>query len=556
MGIENNHFAFYLVPFSFMSTPTVKPPTLASQVSRAVVWNTLFVPLRMVAEVVATLLKLTAIAPASYGMLSIIKATNDGLGTWIDLGTGRALPKYIPETVHNGGPRAMYRLLAVVLGAQFALLALVGLGFAIFQDQYLGDLERRIAVDTAPEVRDRLLGFVGDFGWLIIGSVLVLLIMGVLYDVLMAYLSSFFKQRAWNSVALVASLLPPLFTAGVILAGYDVGGVLVATVAAPTIAVGLVIWQVLRHQREIAALPQPEHDDGRWLPEGFVRYSGVSLLMTATDFLASAGFAVFFAETLVEAALLMAGVSIVRMVLGYLYTPLVGVQVPLFTRVRQGEGGTILGAYQSITRLQALLIIPGGVGLMLLAEPIFALLIPQYTAAAPLVWVLVPTLFLECLLTTAHNVLIVYEKLRIIIISRLLTLVSVPLVLLLTPTLGIVGAALAFGLARVLAGFWVTASGYRILDLRWPWAFTWRVTLASAAMAVLVALCGMLLGGPNPDATTIERLLSLPLLFAVAAVGGTGFLLALRLLGGLDPADRSQLERMQLPLKRWLLKLL
>jgi O-antigen/teichoic acid export membrane protein len=539
-----------------MSTPTVKPPTLASQVSRAVVWNTLFVPLRLVAEVVATLLKLTVLAPASYGMLSIIKATNDGLGTWIDLGTGRALPKYIPETVRNGGPRAMYRLLAIVLGAQFALLALVGLGFALFYEQYLGDLERRIAADTAPEVQATLLGFVGEFGWLIIGSVLLLLVMGVLYDVLMAYLSSFFKQRAWNSIALAAGLLPPLLTVIVILAGYDVAGVLVAGVLAPTIAVALVIWQVLRHQREIAALPQPEHDDGRWLPEGFVRYSGVSLLMTATDFLASAGFVVFFVQSLVEVALLTAGVSIVRMVLGYLYTPLVGVQVPLFTRVRQGEGGTILGAYQSITRLQALLIIPGGVGLMLLAEPIFALLIPQYIAAAPLVWVLVPMLFLECLLTTAHNVLIVYEKLRIIIISRLLTLVSVPLVLILTPVLGIVGAALAFGIARVVAGLWVTASGYKLLDLRWPWTFTWRVTLASAAMAVLVALCGIWFGGPDPDATRIERLLSLPLLFAIAAIGGTGFLLVLRLLGGLDPADRSQIERMKLPLKRWILKLL
>jgi O-antigen/teichoic acid export membrane protein len=539
-----------------MTLPAAKPPTLATQVSRAVVWNTLFVPLRLIAEVVATLLKLTVLAPASYGMLSIIKATNDGLGTWIDLGTGRALPKYIPETVRNGGPRAMYRLLAVVLGAQFALLGLVGLGFALFYTHYLGDLERRIAADTAPEVQATLLRFVGEFGWLIIGSVLVLLVMGALYDVLMAYLASFFKQRAWNSVALAAGLLPPLLTVAAILAGYDVAGVLVASVLAPTIAVALVIWQVLRHQREIAALPQPEHDDGRWLPQGFVRYSGVSLLMTATDFLASAGFAVFFAETLVDAALLTAGVSIVRMVLGYLYTPLVGVQVPLFTRVRQGEGGTLLGAYQSIARLQALLIIPGGVGLVLLAEPIFALLIPQYTAAAPLVWVLVPALFLECLLTTAHNVLIVYEKLRIIIISRLLTLVSVPLVIVLTPTLGIVGAALAFGVARVLAGFWVTASGYRLLDLRWPWAFTWRVTLASAAMAVLVALCSIWLGAPNPEATRIERLLSLPLLFAVAAVGGVGFLFALRLLGGLDPADRSQLERLKLPLKRWLLKLL
>ena len=69
---------------------------------------------------------------------------------------------------------------------------------------------------------------------------------------------------------------------------------------------------------------------------------------------------------------------------------------------------------------------------MLLARPIFALINPEYVAATVLVWVLVPCLFLESLLTTAHNALIVYEHLKIIVISRLLTLVAVPLVILLT----------------------------------------------------------------------------------------------------------------------------
>jgi hypothetical protein len=235
---------------------------------------------------------------------------------------------------------------------------------------------------------------------------------------------------------------------------------------------------------------------------------------------------------------------------------MVGVQVPLFTRVRQGEGGTLLGAYQSLIRLQVLLLIPGGVGLVLLARPIFALINPEYVAATVLVWVLVPCLFLESLLTTAHNALIVYEHLRIIAISRVLTLVAVPLVILLFPLLGIVGAALAFGLARVLAGAWVTANGYRLLGLRWPWQFTARVLLASAAMGAVVGWLNARLPDADTGARGLARLWALPPLLAIAAIGAIVLLLALRLLGGIDARDRQQLAQMRLPLKRWLLRLL
>jgi len=243
-------------------------------------------------------------------------------------------------------------------------------------------------------------------------------------------------------------------------------------------------------------------------------------------------------------------------VLAYLYTPMVGVQVPLFTRVRQGEGGTLLGAYQSLIRLQVLLLVPGGVGLLLLARAVFALINPAYVDAVPLVWALVPCLFLESLLSTAHNALIVYERLRVIIISRLLTLICVPLVLLLFPILGVLGAALAFGLARVAAGLWATGSGYRLLGLRWPWRFSLRVVLASAIMAALVAALNALLPLPDISAHGLARLAALPLLLAIASVGGAVFLLALRLLGGIDPQDRRQLEQLTLPLKRQLLRVL
>jgi len=152
--------------------------------------------------------------------------------------------------------------------------------------------------------------------------------------------------------------------------------------------------------------------------------------------------------------------------------------------------------------------------------------------------------------------LIVYEHLRIIVISRLLTLICVPLVVLLFPLLGVLGAALAFGVARVLAGVWVTANGYRLLGLRWPWRFTLCVALATATMALVVGRLGTFLALPAADARGWARLWTLPPMLAVAGAGGAVFLLALRLLGGIDPQDRKQLAQMKLPAKRWLLRVL
>lgn len=551
---------------------TSRAPSLASQVSRAVVWNAVFVPLRMIAEIVATLLKLTVLPLTSYGLLALVSGASNGLGTWIDLGTTRALPKYIPETNRTGGPRAVLRLIFAVLAAQVVVLMIVFAGLIAGYDRYIGELQGKVLADgrIPPVEQMTLVRFIDESGWLIMLTILIMLFLGICYDMLMAYLNSFFKQRAWNSVALAAGLLPPLLSATAILISRltpdpdrsAIIGVLIAMFVAPAIAVALAGWNVYRLWKSDI---RSWSDDGREapdlslasaLPSGFVRYCAVSFFMTLTDFLASKSFAVFLANDISDVALLWAGASVVGMALGYLYTPMVGVQVPLFTRVRAGEGGTLLGAYQSLARLQALLLIPGAVGLILLAHPVLTVLTPQYVDAASLVWVLVPCLFLESMLTTAYNALIVYEKLRVIVISRLLTLSVVPLLILLSPLLGIIGVALAFGLARVLGGLWVTVSGYRLMGLRWPWRFTLRVILASSVMALLVAGMAALLPDLPPRAGILLRLREAGLLVCVALLGAGAFIAALRATGGLEPQDREQLAKMRLPGRRWLLRVL
>ncbi|NTW01215.1 MAG: hypothetical protein HGA19_07860, partial [Oscillochloris sp.] len=340
--------------------------SLSAQVSRAVVWNTLFVPLRLVAEVLSTLVKLNLLSQAGYGLLALISGANNGLGTAVDLGTQRALPKYIPELNKAGGPHAVLRLLLAVFAVQMAVLLVIAAGLMTWLRQpYLGTLREKILSDPKIGVFDqfRLLGLLDGYGWLVIGAILALLFLGVCYDMFMAYLNSFFKQRAWNSIALAAGMLPQLLSVAAILLlpdQWDILGVLGATVLAPMIAVALAGWQVLRLWGELRVVSSAGQSELRVLPKGFIRYTGVSFLMTATDFLASASFAIYLAGDIGDVAVLTAGAALAKMALGYLYTPMVGVQVPLFTRVRQGEGGTVNGAYQSLVRLQLLLFVPGG----------------------------------------------------------------------------------------------------------------------------------------------------------------------------------------------------
>ncbi len=561
------------------------PGALAAQVSRAVVWNTLFVPLRLVAEVLSTLVKLNLLSQAGYGLLALISGANNGLGTAIDMGTQRALPKYISELSRSSGPRAVLRLLTAVFAAQMAVLLVMAVGLASWlREPYLGTLREKIVADPKLSVLDQaqLLGLLGGYGWLVITAIIALLFLGICYDIFMAYLNSFFKQRTWNSITLAAGLLPQLLSVAAILIlpnEWAILGVLGATVLAPTLAVALAGWQVIRlqiadlrlqieqekaagsekiaHQPGIRNLKSAIHNLKSAIPRGFVRYTAVSFLMTATDFVASAGFAIYLAGDIGDVAVLTAGAALAKMALGYLYTPMVGVQVPLFSRVRQGEGGTLNGAYQSLVRLQLLLFVPGGVGLMLLAQQALLVISPQYLVAAPIVWVLVPCLFLESLLTTAHNALIVYEKLGIIIVSRLLTLAAVALLaLVLPPRFGLLGVALAFGLSRVAAGAWATGSGYRLLGLRWPWRFTARVLGATLAMSALILASRGLLP-PLPAAAGLAvRLREAGLMFALATVGAVGFFVALRILGGLDVQDRAQLMKLKLPFKKWVAKLI
>lgn len=538
-----------------MASSEAVKPKLAGQASQAVIWNMLFLPAKLLADIAVTLLQLNVLSFAAFGVLTIIRAGVNLLGTWIDLGIERALPKFIPEVQRSHGRAGVRWLLLRVILVKLAMLVFVAIGLWLLRDNFVQYLRGQVLnVQRLPvEEQTRLLAQIDQNGWFFIVAVLLLLTLGACYDVLMAYLISYFKQRAWNSIGLANTLAQPLLIGAAVLLGWHVTGVILAMVITAVLGVVLAAWQVWRVARADAQATTMSAPPER-LVRRFVPYASLSYMFNLSDIAASSVFVILFLSGLEQAAVLAVAANLTRQILTYLYMPMQGLQVPLFTRARAGEGATLPGAYAAVCRLLLLLLVPGAVGLAVLAQPLVLAQYPQYLAAVPVIVLLTPLLFAESLLATSQNALMVSERYPPIVLSRMLAFGSIPLAFVLVPRYGVIGAALAIGGARVLAGFVVFVAGQHDLKLRFPWQFGLRLGLASAAMGLaLLPLIRLL---PDSVVTLIDRLLLFVQTLGVAALGGAVFVAVFRALGGLDARDRQQLVAARLPLKRFILKVL
>lgn len=560
-------------------------PTLTQRVAQAAAWNTLLFPARFVVGLGASVLLFRALTRAEYGVLTLLTSLAATIGLYADLGIERSLPRFIPEVESRGGRRGVARFLrriialklAIVFVCIAALLLFSGplIGYVVANEQRnLRDDDRALAalvaqgapadeIRQAREERDgqaTAIAKVEENGTLFLWAVGALVFFGALYDVFMQFLTTYFKQRSWNIITVVVTLVQPLLVTGFILLGWSLSGVLLGLVITPVIAVALAAWQVARAARELGpgALDQPADTT---LARRFAVFSGMSFFIQVTTWFYDLQFVTFVLYAiglqLDQVALLAFAYKFAKDYLGYVYIPFSGVLTPLLARIRGRQDPAVLQeTYGGLTRIFALLLIPSGVGLALLAPRLLALLYPRYTEAATLVYLFIAFTFAESLFSVPHNVLMVYERYRPVFIARLLALVSVPLLALLVPEYKLVGAAVAVGLARVLARLVTIVYVERAMGLRFPLRFIGRVLAATLAFgAPLLALLPI---WPLPsDAHGLAgKVLAAFSLAALAALGGLGYLLALRLLGGLDEQERRRILSLKLPFKKALARLL
>lgn len=558
--------------------------SLSQEVLRAALWNSLLFPARFLVGLVASVVYYQQLSLAQVGVLFLLTSLATTIGLYADLGMERSLPRYLPEVEKQGGRAAVERFIRRVIRIKLAILAalIVALNVSAApltsylageQRDEITRIEGRLAQlqgepANATELASlrqqaaadrQVVGEIETRGRLFIVAISALLVLGALFDVYMQFLTAYFKQRAWNLINLATTLLQPVLVTAFILLGWQMGGVLLGTVITPVVSVLLAAWQVRRASLELGAAPEGGSVDPS-LGRRFARFAGVSYLMQVTTWLYDTQFVIFLSAAtlgLEQTAILGFAYKFAKDCLGYVWTPLTGVMTPLLARVQvRADPSTLREAHASLTRILWLLLVPAGVGLALLTPHLVRALYPKYVEASALVILLIFFTFGESLLSVPNNVLMVQERYAPVIVSRLVALLSIPLVYLLLPPFGALGVVLAVGLARVASRLVTLVYGVRELGLALPSRFLLRVVAASASFAAILSVMMRFWPPLDPAAAAAQKLPALLPLGALALVGAALYLLALRLLGGLDEAERRRLLALELPFKPLLSRVL
>jgi O-antigen/teichoic acid export membrane protein len=557
--------------------------SLSEEAWGATLWNTLLLPARVLVGLVASVIYYQQLTLEQVGLIFVLSNLGSTIGLWADLGVERALPRFLPEVEQQSGWTGVRRFMLWVLRVKLLILLVPLAGLGLLADPLSRHLTHRQRAEIAQleeQAREidaqpgssaqaatiqrkidgarSLVVELERRGPFFLAAVGGLVVLGALFDLQMQFLTAFFRRKAWNLITLASTLLQPIFVTAFVLLGWGLSGVLVGLLVAPVASVLLAYREVLRASGGLAggAVSAPLDPT---LPRRFARLASVSYLIQGTIWLFDVQFVVIMSAALLplhDVALLGFALKLGKDFLGYVWTPLNGVVVPLLTRVRAlGSHAALVDAHASLTRLVWLLLIPAATGLAFLAPAVIATLYPKYVDAVAIAVVCLGFSFLEPMLAIPLNLLLVCERYKAVVVSRLLTLLGIPLLFLAVPQLGLMGVVLTAGLVRLGSLLVTVVYGARHMGLRLPLGFGARVTGASACAGGLMWLLARIQpwqAGPLEDG---RKLLYLVPLAGCAVLGGAAFVVGFRLAGGLHADERRRLLGLQLPFKRWIARL-
>lgn len=540
------------------ATPAPAPaakPNLSGQVSRAMLWNGVWQVARLLAGFISAITIANLLSKDSYGTVARIGALAGTFGLVADFGVERGLAKFLPEIEARYGRGGVRRTLQLVLAQKLLVVVLIVIGCIIFQDRLFAYWESDLTEDATRSILQRHRDV---FFW----ALMALIFLGAIYDVFMQTLTAYFKQRTSGAIAFVAQILGPLLRLVVVLIGWGIMGFVGVMVTIPLVATALAAWQTITIRGELAERPVLDSTGAR-VPQRLVAYSSLSYWQQLTEYLYSLDFVLLALPGASAAASFKYAHSLINQILGALWSPLSGIQIPLFTRLHaRDDPRQLREAYAILSKFLAAVMLPAAIGLSLLSYNLIVVLSAKYVDAAGVARILAITLCIDAAISVPLAILMAYEQYRPMLIARTCALIALPLVFFGVPRFGILGAALVMGGVRLLCDGIAMGFALRHFKLRYPLRFVARVGLATLAMAVVIAPLAF---GPLKPPLPWEVNAGLGRLDQViyglgnAAAGGLGalvYLVVFKVSGGVDPEDRRRITELRLPMASKILRFL
>lgn len=514
--------------------------SLARRVSRAVLWNAALVPLTGLVALASSIVVVRSLGQERYADYALVLAAITSFTTYGDLGLSYTIPKFVPELERRGGAAALRTFLAAVLGLKAALYLLIALPmllaprwvFSVFQ--------------------------LDDQSWPVYAGIAAVTLLEATAPVLHYFLSTLFEQKWTNTTKFAVSTLEPLLVIVAALAGGGLAGIVAAMAAARSVRLGMLLWASRRTLRAPApaAIPGPESAQppapaGPALtPRRFVAFSLFAYLDKLSSYFNSPAFvlvvlALYLSDR--EVALFSLATSFLVRVMNFALSPFTGIVMPLLTTAfASGDRTLPQRSFTLSSKAIALFAVPAATLLFGLAGQALPLLYgPQFAAAAGLVQVLAVLLLAEYVLSSGLvSSFLAAERYKDVVLARLVLFGSIPLLYLVIPRFGLLGATLLYGSARlgsVLLFLWLA---HRRFGFAVPVRFSLRLLSAAAVSGGVLAVL----------AATLPR--GYPVLAALAVLGVALFAACWKALGGLERTDRELLSQLDIPFKAQMARLL
>lgn len=510
--------------------------SLISQVSLAVLWNALLLPVLGVSNMAFAVLIRRRFGLFS-GVYDVLLGLTSTVVQYSGIGIGTALLKFLPELSETSGVGPARRLFRDAVLVRMFLLLLVLAPLNLFADSVAQFFE------------------LGSSGRLYIRLASGLAAARALLEIMLRTLNAFFAQKWCNMITVLQALLELAVTGAMLALGYQMGGVFVGLVAAGAVAALLALGSASRKlahpgtAHDTRGSERPDSDPARlWFSgEGqrFFQFSvftyafGLSAYFNGMGFAAPALAVVLSTE---EVALFATAYKISFATVGFVVASFRGVSSPLFARVRmRNDRAPLQRTFAVLSKAQLVVLLPAGLGLTVMAGDYIPLLFgAEFSPAVPLVWVMAGFMFATTAFNFSRIVLLTDEQYRAIAWVRTPALLAVPLFLLASSRGGLLLASVVFGATGLLIELLSYALCRRLYGFQFPWMFAARVGVVSVTMAGVLAVARTVWTTSLVEAITLT------------SAGAVIFFVGLRLTRAIELGDLRLLRRSEVPGHTWL----
>ncbi|NKB88098.1 MAG: oligosaccharide flippase family protein [Acidobacteria bacterium] len=512
-----------------MSSSANPPGPLLERAARSAFWNATLLPLITIFNLVAAIV-IRRYFGLQSGQYDVMLGLVNSWLMWSGLGLPAAITQFAGQLEADGGRRALQAFLARIAGARIALLVLLLVPVNLFAEP----LAQRLAL--------------GDAGALLIHLASVWALFRAANDLVTKSLQALLRHLAAN-LLLLAQAVGSAFA--VVLVVRNDGAISTVIVGLICVATVLAALGFLHVQRSVRTASPADADVASEIP-AIRRVSQFSTFMYGLNWLqyfASPAFAspAIAAVTGLAApvALFNVGVQLPQMAIVLVLAGLQGLYRPLFSRLVKGDPAQLRNAFVEITKLQSLVLLPAGMGLVVMADWYIPIMFgDEYMAAAELTRVLAVLLTCEALFNLGGIILTADHRYRAVACAESARLVAAAVFVYLAAQGNLVAAAAAFGGGRATASVLAYWSGRQRYGLRFPMAF-----LARAAMPTLVMGLALWQIRGTLESTLVSAI-------GVTLLGALIVAICTKLFRVLGPAEIDLIERSRLPagrhLVRWL----